>query len=194
MFDATEMPPVAWTPTMGLKESDPGDRLWDNYHVSLSPAACGRVPAPARKPACRPLAGRWARLAAAMLDGLLLFLVWAATQFALFAFAENSALERTLVKLGIGGGLILSMIQITLLARRGQTIGKMLIGIRVVRDSDESNPGFWHACVLRVFIPWLVCGVKFIGPCFALVDLLSLFGPDRRCLHDLIADTKVVEA
>jgi hypothetical protein len=60
-------------------------------------------------------------------------------------------------------------------------------------SKDESNPGFWRACVLRVLVPLFIRAIKFVGPFFALVDLLSIFGPERRCLHDLIADTKVAE-
>jgi uncharacterized RDD family membrane protein YckC len=93
--------------------------------------------------------------------------------------------------------ITLSIIQIYWLATRGQTLGKHWMKIRIVR-LDGSNPGFLGAVVLRGFIPGLIYVVlaRTIGrgaaSLFLLVDLLAIFGAEHRCLHDLIAGTKVV--
>jgi hypothetical protein len=43
-------------------------------------------------------------------------------------------------------------------------------------------------------VPLLLPLVPFLGGLVALVDVLFIFGPSKRCLHDLVAGTKVVEA
>jgi uncharacterized RDD family membrane protein YckC len=91
------------------------------------------------------------------------------------------------------GALIFAVDQIVLLARRGQTIGKRAMGIKIVRFGDGSEAGLVHAWVLRSLVPGVIAGLPCIGPVFALADILFIFREDRRCIHDLIADTKVIE-
>jgi uncharacterized RDD family membrane protein YckC len=66
--------------------------------------------------------------------------------------------------------------------------------IRIVSFDDESNPGFVKAFLLRVFVNGLIGAVPFVGFVYSLVDIFFIFRDDRRCLHDLIAGTKVVKA
>jgi uncharacterized RDD family membrane protein YckC len=83
--------------------------------------------------------------------------------------------------------------QMTLLSVRGQTFGKMALGLYVVDYHNETNPGFFRAVVLRSLGPILIGALPIWGKFFAVINVLSIFGEDRRCLHDLIAGTKVVE-
>jgi uncharacterized RDD family membrane protein YckC len=39
----------------------------------------------------------------------------------------------------------------------------------------------------------LLGAIPYVGWLVSLVDPLLIFGKDRRCLHDLIADTIVVD-
>lgn len=117
-----------------------------------------------------PLAGRFQRLLAQFLD-------WVALGAAVSLGAINSP------GMAIGLLVLFVIFQIYLLASQGQTIGKSLLKIKIVRNDDESNPGFWRAVVLRN----LISGV------LGLIDILFIFGAERRCLHDYIADTKVVD-
>ncbi len=75
-----------------------------------------------------------------------------------------------------------------LIAKRSQSVGKAAVGIKIVR-TDGSRAGFWRIAGLR----WLVMmlGSSAIG-LLGLVDVLMIYRSDRRCLHDLIADTIVV--
>jgi uncharacterized RDD family membrane protein YckC len=90
------------------------------------------------------------------------------------------------------GGLALAVVQIWMLTTSGQTLGKRVLGIRIVRLGDDSNPGFVRAFLLRMVVPGLIGMLPLVGLCFTIVDALFIFRADRRCIHDLIADTKVV--
>ena len=81
---------------------------------------------------------------------------------------------------------------------RGRSLGKLAMGIRIVRV-DEAPAGFVHAVLLRAFVPaaiqFVLGMVPFLplGIAFWLADILCIFREDRRCIHDLIADTKVIK-
>ena len=150
-------------------------------------------------PAELTLADRGTRLGAALLDGLasLIFLL---PGLALIPFMErgpgqepNPVLVGTMVVLMAGGLIALLVINLMWLHKYGQTIGKRLLKIKVVR-ADGSR------CALSriVFARWLpvnlLAQVPLVGPIVSLVDVLMIFREDRRCLHDLIADTIVVRA
>lgn len=90
--------------------------------------------------------------------------------------------------------LVLVIVQTWLLSVRGQTLGKMLMRVRIVRFHDGSKAGFVHAVLLRAWVPALISFVPVVGVIFPFLDIAFIFGRDRRCLHDLIAGTKVVAA
>ena len=144
------------------------------------------------------LAGRGTRLAAAIVDGLIMML---AVMPLLVVAAAASAMgangdEAVLGVAGLIGGLLTivaglawTVITIILVMRYGQTIGKRALGIRVVR-SDGSQ-----ATLGRIF--WLrnvVNGLLGLIPAYGIVDHLFIFGESHQCLHDKIADTIVVRA
>jgi len=88
----------------------------------------------------------------------------------------------------------LLLVQTWMLTTRGQTVGKRLAGIRIVRYRDAAPAGFLHAVLLRCWVTNLIGLIPTVGTYFPLLDIGFIFGPERRCLHDLIADTKVVLA
>lgn len=101
----------------------------------------------------------------------------------------------------IGGWLLLLIVQVVLLTTRGQSIGKIVLRLKVVR-LDGSAAGIVHAWLLRealmtvigVFLGLLpMIGILF-RPAFHITDWCFVFRADRRCLHDLIAGTKVIKA
>ena len=55
-------------------------------------------------------------------------------------------------------------------------------------------PGLGKTLGLRMFVNNLIGNVPFVGPFYTLADILFIFGEERRCLHDHLASTKVVEA
>jgi len=123
------------------------------------------------------LASRGSRLLAAIVDSAAFLCVYA-------AFLLNSM---TLFMVGI---CALIAIQIYFLSSRGQTVGKMLMNIKIVKMNTKKNGGFGTNVLVRT----IVNGILAMIPLYSLVDVLFIFREDRRCIHDMIAGTQVVEA
>jgi uncharacterized RDD family membrane protein YckC len=140
------------------------------------------------------LAERGTRLGAVLLDSLIA-LVCAAPGGIVLAIADGDDTGTVIGSILLGiGFLALAVVQIYLLSTRGQTLGKRMVSVRIVKFQDNSNPGFVGAVLLRSFVPALLGGIPIVGPLFSIVDICFIFSEDRRCLHDLIAGTKVVKA
>lgn len=75
----------------------------------------------------------------------------------------------------------------------GQTVGKRVMRLRVITFCDASNPGFVKAVLMRWWLPSLIYPIPYLGWAFWLADGLFMFKKDRRCLHDLMAGTMVVQ-
>lgn len=77
-----------------------------------------------------------------------------------------------------------------LIVTRGQTLGKMVAGTRIV--TEQGGPvDFMTGVVLR---NWVIGMVNAFCGFASLVDALLIFGERRQCGHDLIAKTIVVNA
>jgi uncharacterized RDD family membrane protein YckC len=79
-----------------------------------------------------------------------------------------------------------------LLQQFGQTLGKRIVGIAIV-TLDNQRPAFVQLLVQRYLSQWVVGMVPVIGVFLRLVDILAIFRPDRRCIHDHLAKTKVID-
>lgn len=88
--------------------------------------------------------------------------------------------------------VFLAALQTVLLCRRGQTVGKLLCKIRVVRI-DGTPAGFVHAFLLRAVSMGFITAIPLVGWMVSSIDPLLIFRGDRRCLHDLIAGTTVID-
>ena len=143
-----------------------------------------------------PLAGRGVRLAAVIIDTLILLVLWwlvsLVSPWNIYSPAMANAGFMSLLGLGLVGLLMFALVNGYLLATRGQTVGKLLLGIRVTR-SDGSPASFWRLVGLRFGIGGVISVVPIVGMVYALVDALMIFRANRRTLHDLIADTIVVK-
>ena len=62
------------------------------------------------------------------------------------------------------------------------------MGIKIVTLSG-TNGGFVPNVLMRSFLNSLIGMVPF----YSLVDVLFIFRDDQRCIHDMIAGTKVVK-
>jgi uncharacterized RDD family membrane protein YckC len=92
--------------------------------------------------------------------------------------------------LTIGVWLVLNY---RLLAEKGQTIGKKVVGTRIV-DLQGGLPPVGKLIALRYLVPWLAGTIPYLGGLFSLADALFIFGAERRCIHDHLAGTRVVNA
>ena len=80
-----------------------------------------------------------------------------------------------------------------LLVRRGQSVGKRLLGIRTVRASASSPPRLLrHMLRLLPLLPVAAVFFHWIYSLSLLIDVLAMFLPAKRCLHDYLAGTDVV--
>ncbi|MCR9095240.1 MAG: RDD family protein [bacterium] len=80
-----------------------------------------------------------------------------------------------------------------LLADRGQTIGKRMLGIRIV-GVDGRLVSFTRVFWIREASLYAVAVVPVVGSFVVLFELLLIFGSARRCGHDHLAGTRVVVA
>ncbi len=146
------------------------------------------------------LARRLTRFAASFLDGLImivpaLLLIWGL--YAVFGrrFWQPQA-DVTGFLLGFGatilGALVYLAINGRLLARHGQTVGKRMCDIRILK-MDGSLPTLGESYGKRFLLIQLLQAVPLVGPFLSLLDILLIFRKSRRCLHDQIAGTIVIQ-
>jgi uncharacterized RDD family membrane protein YckC len=143
-------------------------------------------------------ADRGTRLGAALLDGLIggaMFYVpfLIGLMFGLPAAAAGAGLRgiagSVAIVLGVTGFVVWCWLTYKYVKANGQSIGKKLLGIKVIRH--DGSP----ATIGRIF--WLrnvVNGVLGIIPLYGLIDPLFIFAESRQCIHDKLADTIVVKA
>ena len=141
------------------------------------------------------LASRWRRLFASLFDGFLQMLFVFPLMYYLGVW-ESAMRGETMpvsqeIGFGIFGMVLFLILNGYLLKKYGQTIGKKLLKIRIV-TLDGELPGFNRLIGLRVVPVWVVTYIPVIGYFLAVIDSLFIFRKDRRCAHDLIAGTKVV--
>lgn len=78
-----------------------------------------------------------------------------------------------------------------LLAKEGQTIGKKIMNLRIVKQ-DGSRPDVKDLVTKRYAIFWLVSAVPWIGGLVSLVNVCLVLRESRLAGHDEVAQTKVV--
>ncbi len=127
------------------------------------------------------LAPLGARFLAALLDGVFLYIV---------AFLFTAAF--LLLPASGASGLLLVFLAVIEVgyywvptALWGQTLGKRLLGIKVV-DAEGEPPG-WGRAAMRELVGKFLSGLSL-----GLGFLVALFHPKRRALHDLVGGTWVV--
>lgn len=84
----------------------------------------------------------------------------------------------------------LQAFQSVLLSKQGQTIGKYLLGIRIVSVSGRVS-GFLQAVLARY---WICTVIGHFIPFYYLINFVLLFTYSKRCLHDYISGTRVVSS
>jgi uncharacterized RDD family membrane protein YckC len=143
-----------------------------------------------------PLAARWRRFFASMVDSVIVAMIFIPyfkhtggfdprSEYSLGGILDRSVI----VLIGFGIWLLLNYYFLNLYS---QTIGKWILRIRITRlDGQAATPA--RVALLR-YLPILLVGiVPIIGPLIGAANILYIFRPDKRCIHDLLAGTVVVD-
>jgi len=170
-------------------------------------------PAPSPDDAGAPLATRWQRLLGVVVDGLIYYLASSIIslgpgEVVTGRFSDILKYTRSGLWGYAAGGAVLAVVglQWYLVSKRGQTLGKMVVRSRIVR-LDGRPVDFLHGIVLRNWIlgaPVLLVAslglsartTVALGQLVMVlwaVDGLLILGLARRCLHDRLANTKVID-
>jgi uncharacterized RDD family membrane protein YckC len=144
-------------------------------------------------------AGRGTRLVGVILDGIIAgalvyvpLAIGVATShrpLMVNAHFNGQAIAGAGLWLALLGFVAWVWLTILFVSRNGQSIGKKLLGIKVVRsDGSKASLGriFWLRNVVNTLLGLI--------PMYGLVDALLIFGEARQCVHDKIADTIVIKA
>lgn len=145
------------------------------------------------------LAGRGTRLGAAILDTLIIVIFGVLPGVALmymmggdFTAADDTGVTLNIYLYSAPFFLILMGVNLYLLYKYSQSIAKRLLKIKIVR-SDGSRIKFGRLLGLRIILIQVLYQIPIIGSLFSLVDALFIFRQDHKCIHDLIADTIVID-
>jgi uncharacterized RDD family membrane protein YckC len=137
--------------------------------------------------------GRWGRLIAAIIDGLVVYAVtWIVTApiLGVGTMYEGSVGRQAVANLI--AGVVAFLYYVLQHGRWGQTLGKRAMSLRVVR-ADDGGPISYGQASWRLLFEYLVslatCGIG------GLVDVAWILWDRRRqALHDKVARTVVVQA
>jgi uncharacterized RDD family membrane protein YckC len=161
-------------------------------------------------PLAAPYAGWWSRVGAQLFDLLVISVPAALLAILLFggvgaAFTAGDGFGIATLIIGLIAYVSLLFAAVILYApllmrrpgeRNGQTWGKQIVGIRVVRTNGVPMDFIWSA-LREALVKGLALGVAssiipFIP--YLLDALWPLWDDENRAIHDFIVDTRVVEA
>jgi uncharacterized RDD family membrane protein YckC len=197
-----QVPPPGYAP--------PGPESAPSYGGPVPPGGWQQpIARPTAGWAGKPLASWGSRLGAWLIDWLvllipavILFIVVVAGAWGISGDDDAStgaAIAATILYVLLMSVVILLYAPLLMMregARNGQTLGKQVVGIRVVRDNGQSMSFGW-AALREVVIKGLAVGIASsiipIVPWF-LNYFWPLWDNENRALHDMAASTHVVQA
>lgn len=147
------------------------------------------------------LAARSTRFVASMVDSFIIFFVTLPIQYLLGSLIDEIPWAMLNVIFVFLTYAIIFGMNGYLMYNDGQSIGKRLFKIQVVDASSEKLLPLFRIFVIRACwllpLALLLMLVTFviaqtIWLVVILFDSLPIFGPDRRCMHDYLAGSKVV--
>jgi uncharacterized RDD family membrane protein YckC len=152
------------------------------------------------------LASPGARLGARLLDIVIMVVVALILFFVVFLQAlgldsDDSTVTDEQVEGFIGGIFLVAVAiaiaslvyEVTMIALKGQTLGKMATSIKVIRADNGLVPG-WGKSIGRWIIPAVLGFIPFVGWLLSLLVYISLtWDRARQGWHDKAAATLVVK-
>ena len=141
------------------------------------------------------LASRWSRFWAFVIDGL----IYAAAMIPVVLYTDlfdravsNGVIElHEQIMMFVYGWVISLLCNGYLLQKKGQTIGKNVMEIAIV-DMDGKQLGLFNIMIKRILPMNIFVYIPVIGQYISILNYLFVFRKNRRCLHDLIAGTQVI--
>jgi uncharacterized RDD family membrane protein YckC len=142
------------------------------------------------------LASRWARLWGSLIDTVIMLVVLIPVMFVTgFMAALQSGTDPSFlftIFMFLISVCVFLAFNFKLLKNNGQTIGKKVMGTKIVGLNNEKALMEDH--ILKRYLTYFVPGqIPIIGTLFSLVNILFIFGAEKRCIHDLAGKTKVVK-
>lgn len=130
-------------------------------------------------------AGFWTRFWAYLIDLIVISSLVAITVKPLFYFTGWEDIKILYIApYKFAAGFIFYGYFVVMTKIWGQTVGKMVLGIRVVSENEQ--PLTWGNILFREWIG------RFISVTIKLLYLIVAFTPRNKAIHDYIADTRVV--
>lgn len=143
------------------------------------------------------LATRASRLGASLIDSIILWVIMLPILYLTGVSTEVSqGSELSILRSVLACFLslfIFALVNYQMLVTTGQTIGKRLLDIKMV-DQNGDLPGLSSHLVKRYLVYFVPGAVPVFGQLFAVINFCFIFGSHRRCVHDYVAGTRVVNA
>jgi uncharacterized RDD family membrane protein YckC len=140
-------------------------------------------------------ASRWSRLGASLLDGLSIACITLPTMYFTGGFDDIAAGAQPSVAYSLTvafvGIVAFFLINFNFLLKSGQTLGKKAVGIKIV-TKEGLLPSISDLILKRYSVYFLPGQVPIAGQLFSIINILFIFGKQRRCIHDYAAGTMVV--
>lgn len=141
------------------------------------------------------LASRWLRFWAVFIDVLVAVVtvipIYIYTDYFQKLFEAATVDTSELIAVTAYGWLMFLLLNGYLLHKKGQTIGKNVMEIAIV-DLKGKQLGLLNILGKRILPMTFILYIPLIGQFIALLNYLFALRKNRRCLHDLIAGTQVV--
>ncbi len=107
---------------------------------------------------------------------------------------SDPAFTSALLRFTLVGLIVNGVYYVVMIALRGATLGKSIVGVKVQRISDQARPS-WTDSLLRWATTDLPAAIPNVGFLYTLLDSLwCLWDGRRQCLHDKLPKTQVVRS
>jgi uncharacterized RDD family membrane protein YckC len=135
------------------------------------------------------------RIGARLLDGLIIGLPLTVLVFAASDISEDRETISTPLWVQLVAAAVSALYEIVLIRTWGQTVGKRVLAIKVVRVTDGALPD-WTASVVRYLLPVVPVLIPLPGVFLlsVVIYLVAIVHPLRQGWHDRAAGTIVVKA
>ncbi|MEU4226457.1 RDD family protein [Nonomuraea sp. NPDC026600] len=186
--------------TSPYHQNDPGQ-----HSTPAGSSPYGAPQGSGQAPGALPLAEWWQRLVARIIDGVILGIVTAILSMILtpiLVSADGSGVFLAALLNAVLGAAIYFAYEFFMLRGSGQTVGKKVMGLRVVPvpSNHAAEPLSSNAVMTRAGVLWgplalnFIPVIGFVAYLAYLVNVLWQFWdkPLHQCLHDKLAGTVVV--